>query len=266
MLRPVLAALNFQGESMEDDVIKLKQVEDLVFSFFCESSDFNGIALRKISDQLDLDYKRSIDYVKQLVRDETISIQSSTNPHIIGFTHHPIQSQLDILEHAKDIEVSKQKVGDFEFVTENTEYPVCVYPSKEYLENNRDVSEFGYAKYKVLLALAGPQLSFRFFETDVLERYASDPRFDFEFHDFSGRISCKYDELGNAILREEDQIFLKSFGLGFDSESNRVVAVLLCDLGRLSAEHQVFGAPRRFQLQSVKSWVTITTILLEGAG
>lgn len=83
-------------------------------------------------------------------------------------------------------------------------------------------------------------MSFRFFETDVLELYSNDPRFEFEFHDFSGSISCKYDESGNPILREEDQIFLKSFGLGFDSSSNRVIAVLLSDLGRLSSEHQIY--------------------------
>lgn len=94
------------------------------------------------------------------------------------------------------------------------------------------------------LALAEPQLSFRFFETDVLERYSSDPRFNFEFHDFSGNISFKYDEDGRPILREEDQIFLKSFGLGFDSALNRVIAVLLRDLGHLTAEHQVFWSTR----------------------
>src|SRR5690606_19984049 len=88
--------------------------------------------------------------------------------------------------------------GNIEFVTENTEYPICVYPTKEYLKENRDLSEFGYAKYTSALALAEPQLSFRFFETDVLERYSNDPRFDFEFNDFSGRISCKYDESGKV--------------------------------------------------------------------
>ncbi|WP_425221818.1 hypothetical protein [Pseudomonas sp.] len=225
---------------MEAELSELEKIKNLVFSFFCESSDFNGIALRNISERLGLDYKDSIDRVKELVKDGVVSIQSSTNPHIIGFTHHATDSQLAILEQAKDIGVSKKLFGNIEFVTENTEYPICVYPSKEYLKENRDLSEFGYAKYTSALALAEPQLSFRFFETDVLERYSNDPRFDFEFYDFSGSISCKYDESGNAILREEDQIFLKSFGLGFDSNSNRLIAVILRDLGRLSPEHQVY--------------------------
>lgn len=229
---------------MGSELSKLEKIKNLVFTFFCESSDFNGIALRNISERLGLDYKDSIDQVKELVRDGIVSIQSSTNPHIIGFTHHVIDSQLTILEQAKDIGVSKKTYGNIEFVTENTEYPICVYPSKEYLKESRDLGEFGYAKYTSALALAEPQLSFRFFETDVLERYSNDPRFDFEFHDFSGSISCKYDESGKAILREEDQIFLKSFGLGFDSNSNRLIAVIIRDLGRLSSEHQVYWSTK----------------------
>ena len=225
---------------MGSECSELKSIEGLVFSFFCESLDFNGISLRSISDLLGLDYKDSIDQVKELVREGIVDIQSSTNPHIIGFTHHAIEPQLELLEQSKNISVTKTSLGGVEFVTENTEYPICVYPSKENLERNRDLRELGYAKYKVALALAEPQFSFRFFETDVLERYSNDPRFDFEFHDFSGSISCKYDESCNAILREEDQIFMKSFGLGFDSNSNRLIAVSLRDLGRISPEHQIY--------------------------
>jgi len=237
---------------METELNELEKIKNLVFSFFCDSSDFNGIALRNISERLGLDYKDSIDQVKELVQEGVFSIQSSTNPHIIGFAHHAIHLQLALLDQAKDIGVSKKTFGNIEFVSENTEYPICVYPSKDYLKDNRDLSEFGYAKYTSALALAEPQLSFRFFETDVLERYSNDPRFDFEFHDFSGSISCKYDEFGKAILREEDQIFLKSFGLGFDASSNRLIAVTLRDLGRLSSEHQVYWSSKEVPASECK--------------
>ncbi|NTW88034.1 MAG: hypothetical protein HGB26_02670 [Desulfobulbaceae bacterium] len=229
---------------MEGDSSELKKIEDLVFSFFCESADFNGIGLRSISVRLCLDYKDTLDKVKELVKAGVVDIQSSTNPHIIGFTHHDVETQLDILDHAKGIGISKQTFGRVDVVRENTEYPICVYPTKEYLKKNRDLSDFSYAKYKAALALAEAQLSFRFFETDVLERYSNDPRYDFEFHDFSGSICCKYDETGHPILREEDQIFLKSFGLGFNSQSDRVITVLLRDLGRLSSEHQVYWSTK----------------------
>lgn len=237
---------------MESSVSELKNIEKLVFSFFCDSSDYNGIPLRQVSQDLNLDYEKSIDLIKELVKSEIVSIQSSTNPHIIGFKHHPVKSQLEILEHAKSIKVKKQLFGNFELAVEQTEYPICLYPTPKYAKENRDVDRYGYAKYSVELALSEPQMSFRFFETDVLERYSNEPRFDFDFNDFSGQISCKYDDEGNPILREEDQIFLKSFGLGFDSSGARVVAVMLRDLGRLSSEHQVAWSAKEIPCKECK--------------
>lgn len=238
--------------SMESSVNELKNIEKLVFSFFCDSSDYNGIPLRQVSKDLNLDYEKSIDLIKELVKSEIISIQSSTNPHIIGFKHHPVKSQLDILEHAKSIKVEKQSFGNFELTIEQTEYPICLYPTPEYAKKNRDINKYGYAKYSVELALSEPQMTFRFFDTEILERYSNEPRFDFEFNDFSGQISCIYDDQGNPILREEDQIFLKSFGLGFDSSGARVVAVMLRDLGRLSSEHQVAWSAKEIKCTECK--------------
>lgn len=231
---------------------QLEQVERLVFSFFVGSPDYNGITLRQISSDLGIEYEASIDLVMELVSDGVLSIQSNTNPHIIGTRHHPIEAQLKILDHAKSAQVSTKEFRGFQVETEDTDFPICVYPSTEQLELNRDVSEFGHAKYRVALALGEPQLSFRFFETEVLEQYSKDPRFDFKFQDFSGSIACKYDEDGNPILREEDQTYLKSFGLGFDSNSNRAIAVLLYDLGKLSAAQQVIWSTKEIDADKCK--------------
>lgn len=257
---------------MDSSVSALKSIEKLVFSFFCDSSDYNGIPLRQVSQDLNLDYAASIDLIKELVKSEVVSIQSSTNPHIIGFKHHPVKSQLEILEHARSIKVEKQSFGNFEVEVEQTEYPICLYPTPIYAKENRDIGKFGYAKYSVELAFSEPQMSFRFFETDVLERYSNEPRFDFEFNDFSGQISCKYDDEGNPILREEDQIFLKSFGLGFDSSGARVIAVMLRDLGNLSSEHQIAWSAKEipsseckvledyFNNQILGQWITSKSV------
>lgn len=216
-----------------------KKIRNRVFEFFIESNDFNGIPLRNISEEFKIDYKESIDIIKKLVIDNSISIQSSTNPHIIGFQHYPIESQLKILEDAKNITVKVRKFGEFTISSENTEFPICLYPSQDYLKIHRELSSFGNAVYTKLLALAHPHLSPRFFEIEVLEKYADDPRFDFEFEEYSGRISCKYDDNDNPIVREEDQVYLKSFGLGFDSNENRLAVVYLRYLKDLTPEHQV---------------------------
>jgi len=212
----------------------------MIYGFFIESNDFNGIPLRKISNELNIDYKESIELIKELVISDSVSIQSSTNPHIISFQHYPIENQIEILEGAKKSEVIIKEFGNFKIESESLEFPICVYPSQTNLKNNRDLSEFGNATYTKQLAVGEPHLKAIFFEIEVLERYANDPRFEFKFEDYSGNIYCKYDENDRPIVREEDQIFLKTFGLGFDENGNRLAVVYLRYLKDLTHEHQVF--------------------------
>jgi DNA-binding Lrp family transcriptional regulator len=217
-----------------------ERIANIVYNFFVASSDFNGIPLRNISQKLNIDYENSIDIIKELVKDDIISIQSSTNPHIIGFQHYPVDSQIHILEEAKKTKEVLQSFGEFTISSEDTEFPICIYPSKNYLETNRVLTEFDNAFYTKKLALGEPHLKPVFFEIEVLDRYFNDPRFDFKFEDYSGKISCNYDENERPIVREEDEIFLKTFGLGFDENGNRLAVVYLRYLKDLTAEHQVY--------------------------
>lgn len=175
----------------------------IVFDFFINSADFNGIPLRSISEKLGLDYKKSIDIIKMIVTNGEISIQSSTNPHIIGFKHYDVSDQLGILEQAKSITSTVKKIAGISFACEETEYPICLYPSPAYLKDNRDLEAFLNATYSKRLALAEPQLTLIFFDIEVLERYAQDPRYEFSFNDYSGRIYCKYDDQEQALLEEK---------------------------------------------------------------
>ncbi|MBL7913636.1 MAG: hypothetical protein JNL49_01195 [Bacteroidia bacterium] len=225
------------------DTLK-KKIENIVYNFFVDSTDFNGIPLRNISQMLNIDYDSSIDFIKELVIEDIISIQSSTNPHIIGFKHFPILSQLQILEEAKKTKEVLHKFAEITISSEDTEFPVCLYPSKSYLKLNRDISKFDNAIYSKMLALGEPHLKPFFFDIEVLDRYFNDPRFDFKFEDYSGRISCKYDENEKPIVRAEDDIFLKTFGLGFDEKGNRLAVVYLRYLKDLTAEHQVYWKSR----------------------
>ena len=149
-------------------------------------------------------------------------------------------SSLKILEEAKDTTVTEKNYGEVTFVSEDTEYPICLYPSVSLLEKIRNLEVFENQFYTKRLALGEPHLKPIFFDIEVLERYSNDPRFDFQFKDYSGKISCQYDDNDEPIVREEDQIFLKSFGLGFDAEGNRLAVVFLSDLKNLTGEHQVY--------------------------
>jgi hypothetical protein len=217
-----------------------ERIENIVYDFFVASADFNGIPLRNISQKLNIEYEKSIDIIKELVKDDTVSIQSSTNPHIIGFQHYPIDSQTHILEEAKKTNEILHSFGEITISSEDTEFPICLYPSKKYLQKNRNLAEFGNAFYTKQLALGEPHLKPIFFEIEVLDRYFNDPRFDFEFEDYSGQISCLYDENEKPIVREEDEVFLKTFGLGFDENGDRLAVVYLRYLKDLTPEHQVF--------------------------
>lgn len=222
-----------------------ERIENIVYDFFVASSDFNGIPLRNISEKLNIDYENSIDIIKELVKDNIVSIQSSTNPHIIGFQHYPIDSQIHILEEAKKIKEVVHSFGEITISSEDTEYPICLYPCKSYLQKKRDLADFGNVLYTKQLALAEPHLTPIFFEIEVLDRYFNDPRFDFKFEDYSGQISCLYDENENPIVREEDQIFLKTFGLGFDENGDRLAVVYLRYLKDLTPEHQIYWKSRQ---------------------
>lgn len=77
------------------------QIQTKVYNFFISSSDFNGMPLRAVSEELSIEYENSIDLIKELVLEDRISIQSSTNPHIIYFQHYAVEDQIKILEKQK---------------------------------------------------------------------------------------------------------------------------------------------------------------------
>ncbi|TGK01804.1 hypothetical protein EHQ53_15115 [Leptospira langatensis] len=217
-----------------------ENIEKRIFDYFTNSSDFNGMPLRQISEEFNIDYKLSIDILKDLIKEDKVIIQSSTNPNIISFHHYPIEAQLEVLDNARDIKIEYQNQEDITIIYENTEYPICLYPSQSKLKSDRSLSEFGYSCYSMQLAYGQPQLKPLFFDIDVLDRYYNDPRFNFDFGDYSGNISCKYDEFYNPLVRKEDNVLIKSFGIGFDDQMNRVVVVYLRYLHNLTGEHQVY--------------------------
>ena len=149
---------------------------NLVFDIYVKSNDFNGILLINLSKELTLGYLETINLVKELVVEGSVSIQSSNNPHIIGYGHYDTSTQLQILEDAKKNEINSLKYcnSGIDIFTES--HPVCVYPSPKYLQANRDTAPFVHCPYSLQLAFGDGQFKTAFFEIDVLERYFKDPR------------------------------------------------------------------------------------------
>ncbi len=214
------------------------EVLSRIVKFFYESNDFNGIPFRGIQNNKDDSWNEYVDSVVELIDEGKISICTSTNPHIIGYQHYEKKDQIAVIETARTTKTTEEELMGIKFVS-GDKYPICLYPSPEYLLANRDLAEFEGAPFSKLLALASPQLAPYYFDMEVLDRYFSDPRFEFRFREYSGSIRVQYSDDEKPLIREEDRIYLKRFGIGRDQSDTRVVVVCLRDLGRLSPEQQV---------------------------
>ncbi len=199
------------------------KIEARVTEFFVKSGDFNGILLETLAQELGFELAEIRGLVAALVRQGRIELafaSHSDNPHIKRIQALPIEEQLTRL-------------------TRNPDDLICVYPSADLVQSAVDVEKAcGERPYTKRLLLAEPQLTPVFFELSVLERYFEDPRYAFKFHDRGGSISVKCEHYEAGTLPKKDQTFLQTFGIAYDANRSRVVAVFLRYLSDLSPEHQ----------------------------
>ncbi|TKC08042.1 hypothetical protein FA048_12830 [Pedobacter polaris] len=219
--------------------IKEKVLQEIL-SFYVKSKDFNGIPLSALQIKMKEDPSEIIEIVKILVEEDKVTIQTGTNPHIISLGSYTFAHQLQKLEEAKQNEtkiILKIKGGP-DFVSQS--HPVCLYPTENLLRQKRNVDEYAESPFTKRLALGEPQLKPIYFDVEVLDRYLKDPRFSFDFEDYSGKISYHETEEKASELREEDKFFMQTFGLGTDEKGGRVAVVYLRYLSDLTPEHQVY--------------------------
>ena len=107
-------------------------------------------------------------------------------------------------------------------------------------KNKIDLSKYNNCPFTKRLWLVEPQLRSVYFDLPVLERYYRDARYKFDFHDCSGKISVKSEHYNTDTIKEKDQVFLQTFGIGYDDKKNRKIISYLRYLSRLSSEHQLY--------------------------
>jgi hypothetical protein len=199
-----------------------KDIETSVVEFFLQSSDFNGLPVSAIlRDQAD--GKSIIAILEDLIRRGRItcvSSRTSVNPHIKRFPDLP----------------SDQQVAQLEGALTDT---ICLYPSADLVGEHFNVNTFGDRPFSKKLLLGEPQLNWEGFDLGVLDRYYNDPRYLFHFGDHGGRLSILTEGAAGEIL-ERDQVFLQTFGIGYDESDTRVAVVFLRYLSSLSPEHQQY--------------------------
>jgi hypothetical protein len=114
----------------------------------------------------------------------------------------------------------------------------CVYPASRVLQSVVSNSRYEGRPFTKRLFLGEAQLTPVFFDLDVLEKYSRDPRYSFEFHDYSGSISISDSHYSSTTVRDRDKVLLATFGIGYDANRHRVVIAYLRYLSDLSPEHQ----------------------------
>jgi hypothetical protein len=194
-----------------------------VCRFFLESTDFNGITLAGLGAALSLscsDLRLGVTSLLEAHHIELSFASHTENPHIKRIPGLPLTDQINRLASEDPTQI-------------------CAYPAAEVVRQSLDLQAHGNRPYSARLLLAEPQLTPVFFELSVLERYFPDPRYAYSFRDFAGSISIRGRD-GEKNLRAQDQVFLESFGIGYDGSRNRVVVVYLRYLNDLTPEHQQY--------------------------
>ena len=112
---------------------------------------------------------------------------------------------------------------------------VSLYPTEMSMSAEIDTSAYHDRPFQKMLVLAAPPLEAFPFRLDVLDTYERDPRYWFRFYDFGGTISVHDEHYGD--MDESDRINIR-FGVGYDDQGNRVVAVYLRHLASLPGKQQ----------------------------
>lgn len=199
-----------------------QDIKKAIATYYLESRDFNGISLITLM----LKYTNHTLLLKRLAELVTtghigvLDIETDENPHIlrIGFED-------------KDTQVKK--------IIGVNGYHICIYPKRMLLEQYIERAKYMYEPYRLELALGEPQLSYRVFDLAVLENYRNDPRYSYKSDDLHGSIQICSETSNATPLAENEKIFIRTFGFAYNENHDRVVAVFLRYLSKLSPEHQM---------------------------
>lgn len=232
-------------------MIDPEEINEKIASFFCQSIDFNGVTLTELCEEkCDVclkDFPKGDDLSKvpaevllrfanpckgntktandlkdvlgKLVDNDKIVLVYDLNPHVKRFP--PLSKE-------KQKEILRDKFTE-----------MCAYPTKTEVAKRMNLESFKESPYQKRLWDCEPNLEPVFFDLEVLDNYANDPRYLFVWSDFTGSIHLSDSYYESLEMKPRDQTYLENFGLGFrKSDGQRVASVPLIYLSRLTPEHQ----------------------------
>jgi hypothetical protein len=231
---------------MKDETKKLTgYLLKRVLGFYLSSRDFNGIPLCDLYKELEISESDFKSLIESLIEDEKIELiyeGEIPNPHIKPF---PAPKKEDQIKWLKSIDIdeliaeSKEQSTNYGLSGAEILFSIdligcCIYPTKALLSKKVDWRKYESRPFALRLAMGEWQLRPYFFELSILSIYRNDPRYSYVTDDITGSIYTRNEE----SLKRTDRVHLKYFYFGFDRNGKRAVAVLLCDLWKLSTTHQ----------------------------
>lgn len=194
-----------------------KELLQWIFNNFCKTTKCNGLNSDSIRyNYSDANLQKIILGLLEENKVSLIATEHDINPSIIRYGFVPKEQQ---------IEYFKKNGIDGDFYI----YPSQTYLMKHYVELDL-VPKYPFNK---MLKLGTPHNKVFYFEWGVLFKYYSDPRYVFEFSDYSGRI------ISSEKLNEERRFSIKTFGVGKNKNGDHVVAVPLCELVNMPSACQI---------------------------
>lgn len=203
------------------EVMDKERLLQNIVEYYLKSTEYNGFPLYDMADDLE-------DVLCQLIDEDKVEILSSNdviNPHIRAF---------DI---AIDKKIQKENIRNKAILS-------VAYPSKSVLSNiDIDLT----MPYSGMLRKGAEQFQIIYFDIEILERYANNPKFLIIDNGFRGSI---YPEDQYLEDDEIDNEYVKNYGMAYiDGPAfERAIGVFVYDLSKLTAQKQQLW--RAFELKS----------------
>lgn len=193
-------------------MLEKENVLNEIIEYYLASHDFNGLPIYQMKCY---DYKLLCDLIDDGLI-EVLSEQDVINPHIKGF---------DL-----DIPLENQKSN----ISNNANYSV-LYPTRKALQS---ISVDHNHPYTAIMQKGEEQFKIIYFNIEILERYANNPKFLIMDIGYRGNIYPKDEFCEDKTIEDE---YIKDYGMAYiDGDVfERAIGVFICDLAKLKSQKQM---------------------------
>ncbi len=232
-----------QQNQVESSLPKLDELVPVVLDRYLKSRDHNGLPVSAFTED---ESEETRTWIREVAIDSRFTVLNDSiacNPHI--------------LRH----EIDKEQV-DLDSYNDSSLHHTVIFPSSDLLRSNVPGHQNITNPFSRELDLGKSQLEFYFFQSAVLEKYVSDPRFNVQYDGIRGSVGAEYTDDGKPVVGAAHDAYLKSFGKAI-LKSSRIpcICAILRDLQELNKYEQMHWEQHRIHEESLphpdiyKNWI-----------